>query len=1192
MNWKIALIAAVGLLGCGSDGPGDLGDTGIIGDLDGGMDVSTGMDVGPMDLGPTDVGVDGDAGGDDAEVDMGAGPCGGEMCEATEVCDASETCVPRDCGAADACGATEECVPQDVGALCVDISCASDLQCPIERFCDASGVCVDDTCVPFVQRCSPTDPLVVEECAANGGGFGSFATCPGGLTSAGTASECTAIDATAAGCTCVDDWDCPGSQTCDVGTCTGSVEAPTCRLPAADITDVLPAQEVVWGGANASDVLTRLRLVDGADVPLASDDPPADGPAPAELSPWASVGQVTQTPIVANLDDDNGDGRIDERDVPEVLFLTFSGSGDANSNGVLRAIHGGGTFEDGSSRKGRDYLAVCGDNRWLSGAFFDSTGETLTDEPACGDAAELDPGSTLAVGNLDYDEANQPEIVVFGQAADGDGFDVRSGRIFIFDNEGREIFRSELLTFENVDSSAENPGVTLANVVPSADPADELVEIIIGRDVFILESSPAGLTIANRLSGADPSGVSTGAALGTNGQGPVNCVADLIAARPGLEIVAGTTVYGVPLTDAGELDVAASTLAPLGSAGRNGFCAIADVWGADTNLAPGPANTLDESPELVVIDGGNVYVYTIASALVDDDYEVTLTPIPGANGLATPGGGEGGAPNIDDFDGDGFPEVGTAARSGYVVFDFQGASAACPAWSDFQDNQSTIPRTPPATTCSEDADCNSGDPSSWAFACNEAGNSGAGACVCLHNGWQRITQDRSSNVTGSSVFDFNGDGAAEVVYNDECHFRVYDGLAGDELFLEPSEGRTRIEYPIVADVDNDGNAEIIFASSNESGFCTNASQSADCTAANEATVCPSFGADFGQSCVADNCTIVPPAGSSIANIRDIFNNGIEIWGDPSDRWVGARRVWNQYSYHVTNVNESGVIPRFEPNSWQPLGSRFFNTYRSQPRSFGVAPDLTVDRVQVSSPDAACGMLSTQLTISVSVTNIGDLRVGAGVQVAFIGVFPDGEEILLNAEGDPLLFTLTSTLEPRGTLIFEVGYAAANNGRTELPMEVRVIIDPASSLLDPGDTTRPDGAARECDESNNELAQMVAPGEQLADLRLTLEDTAGDCPNPTIAGEVTNDGSLPAENVVVRIFAGDPAAGGMQIADVVIEGPIAPGESESFTATLDEFPENRTIRVFGVVDPDGAIEECNDANNTAGPTAERQCVGLL
>jgi hypothetical protein len=83
--------------------------------------------------------------------------------------------------------------------------------------------------------------------------------------------------------------------------------------------------------------------------------------------------------------------------------------------------------------------------------------------------------------------------------------------------------------------------------------------------------------------------------------------------------------------------------------------------------------------------------------------------------------------------------------------------------------------------------------------------------------WASLTQDLSSSATGSSVFDFQGDGANEVIYNDECFLHVYDGRNGSELLSDnmgnrgprPNSTRTRHEYPVVADVDLDGNSEII-----------------------------------------------------------------------------------------------------------------------------------------------------------------------------------------------------------------------------------------------------------------------------------------------------------------------------------------------------------------------------------------------
>ena len=45
-----------------------------------------------------------------------------------------------------------------------------------------------------------------------------------------------------------------------------------------------------------------------------------------------------------------------------------------------------------------------------------------------------------------------------------------------------------------------------------------------------------------------------------------------------------------------------------------------------------------------------------------------------------------------------------------------------------------------------------------------------------------------------------------------------------------------------------------------------------------------------------------------------------------DRWLPARRIWNQHSYHVTNVREDGSIPQCEPPHWRAL-----NTFRAQAR---------------------------------------------------------------------------------------------------------------------------------------------------------------------------------------------------------------------------------------------------------------------
>jgi hypothetical protein len=138
--------------------------------------------------------------------------------------------------------------------------------------------------------------------------------------------------------------------------------------------------------------------------------------------------------------------------------------------------------------------------------------------------------------------------------------------------------------------------------------------------------------------------------------------------------------------------------------------------------------------------------------------------------------------------------------------------------------------------------------------------------------WSAPVQDGSGWAAGTA-FDFDGNGVAEAMYADETNLWVFDGN-GQPLLSVPRSAKTLAEYPVVADVDNDGSAEIVVVS--DSGF--------------------------------PNMQTAP----TVQVIRDI-----------EDRWIQPRRIWNQHTYHVTNVREDGKIPQFEKPWWQNL-----NTFRT------------------------------------------------------------------------------------------------------------------------------------------------------------------------------------------------------------------------------------------------------------------------
>ncbi len=219
--------------------------------------------------------------------------------------------------------------------------------------------------------------------------------------------------------------------------------------------------------------------------------------------------------------------------------------------------------------------------------------------------------------------------------------------------------------------------------------------------------------------------------------------------------------------------------------------------------------------------------------------------------LTLPGTGSGGPPTVADFDGDGRAEIGVAQADYYSVLK--------PNWTN-------------------------------------------GTLDLL---WQTPNHDLSSSVTGSTVFDFEGDGAAEVVYNDECFLWVYDGTTGQVRFAALTTSFTATESSLLADVDGDGHAEMVMISNGADpgpgGWKCDTSpwNEPDPNGVRPAWVPPSYGPAY---------------------------RGITVFGDVANSWVGTRTLWNEHTYHVTNIcdprdsacdaNEPyGVVPLREKKNW-------------------------------------------------------------------------------------------------------------------------------------------------------------------------------------------------------------------------------------------------------------------------------------
>ncbi len=171
-------------------------------------------------------------------------------------------------------------------------------------------------------------------------------------------------------------------------------------------------------------------------------------------------------------------------------------------------------------------------------------------------------------------------------------------------------------------------------------------------------------------------------------------------------------------------------------------------------------------PDIKVLDGKTGLLWCgrdPTGAACEADPKLRTQPV------AVEGFNLGGPATIADFDGDGRPEAGIAGGTAYALYDFNRAGEEV------------------------------------VLAAGEA-EPEPGAMFVR---WTTATQDASSSSTGSSVFDFQSDGAAEVSYQDECNIYILDGRTGFPQLVLPNSSGTVHEYPLVVDVDGGGPGEVL-----------------------------------------------------------------------------------------------------------------------------------------------------------------------------------------------------------------------------------------------------------------------------------------------------------------------------------------------------------------------------------------------
>ena len=360
-------------------------------------------------------------------------------------------------------------------------------------------------------------------------------------------------------------------------------------------------------------------------------------------------------------------------------------------------------------------------------------------------------------------------------------------------------------------------------------------------------------------------------------------------------------------------------------------------------------------------------------------WDITTNTVVGYNDVAgNPGSGCIGQATCGDFDNDGLPEIGLAGFNLYEVFDDH------------------LAVTPPN----------------------------------LASLWQNTSTD-ASGYTGSSVFDFNGDFASEVVYRAQDNLYIYDGATGAVLQSLPCFSLTIIEHPVVLDVDGEEQTEVV-------------------------------------------CSCGDSLFDKTGHINAFRSQNVP--------WIPSRKVWNQSSYFNVNINDDLSIPPFQQNHspWVRLNaylkqSTFLDTagLPTYPAPDAELVDLTVDL-------SDCGDVSDptdSICITMSITNIssslllerhipvslyyGDPYTDAGA------IFIDSTETLIKLDSSDTITVSECFEDPGGS--FTVYTVVNDDGASTPPF-----------LPTPG---KPSTGVGECDYLNNvasaNINNCVLPVELLA-----------------------------------------------------------------------------------------------------------------
>ncbi len=199
--------------------------------------------------------------------------------------------------------------------------------------------------------------------------------------------------------------------------------------------------------------------------------------------------------------------------------------------------------------------------------------------------------------------------------------------------------------------------------------------------------------------------------------------------------------------------------------------------------------------------------------------------------------------------------------------------------------------------------------------------------------WRRTLVDISNGNLGIVSFDFDANGANELVVTDEDYLYILDGSDGTTLWEDDRHAsQTVLDHPIVVDIDSDGSAEIV----------------------------------------------------EISMTPDEDNVSLRVFGHADNAWPSTGTHWPSYDFQVTNIREDGSLCTEEPYPWQE-----WNMVRARPAGEGPRPNHTL--VLNETCGGTC-MEAGFIEVSVQVGNDGIRAALAGASLSLYRL--DGQQRVL------------------------------------------------------------------------------------------------------------------------------------------------------------------------------------------------------